>query len=148
MIDVALLWSAAALIGLSVGWKLGQWLYRKPLTQTPSTDFGLDRDVYEEVIDGRLVQLDTALGHLWVEHGGDITWDELQKIKSHIWGAEARAIEIFPASSHVVNSTSIRHLWRLGEGDFCPDLLGQDGGSDLLSARCAVAWAEARSAVR
>ena len=90
------------------------------------------------------VQVDGFLGLLSVEHDGNITWDELQHIKNVVWGEEIRAIEVYPAQSMLVNSKQMRHLWRLGENDFCPDLLGDDGNGDSLAARHAVAWAEAR----
>ena len=66
-----------------------------------------------------------ALGHVEVAHDGTITWDQLQAIKTALWGAEARAIEVFPAQGDVVNCGNYRHLWRLGARDFCPDLLGR-----------------------
>jgi len=83
-------------------------------------------------------------GHLSVEHDGSITWDQLQAIKCMAWGDEARAIEVYPAQGQLVNSRNMRHLWRLGPNDFCPDLLGDDEGNDSLQARHARAWAEAR----
>lgn len=90
------------------------------------------------------VQVDVTLGHLWVEHDGSITWDQLQAIKCAVWGNEARAIEVYPAQSQIVNSKNIRHLWRLGPTDFCPDLLGDFHPADTLEARCHLAWAEAK----
>lgn len=87
---------------------------------------------------------DVRQGHLMVEHDGSITWDALFEIKNEIWGEEARAIEAYPQRSKLVNSANIRHLWRLGPTDFCPDLLGDDGAADSLMVRCGVAWAEAR----
>lgn len=90
------------------------------------------------------VWLDDDLGHLLVEHDGSITWDDLQDLKNSIWGDEARAIEVYPPVSQIVNNAPIRHLWRLGETDFAPDLLGADRSEDSLQTRCATAWAEAR----
>ncbi len=92
------------------------------------------------------VHVDDAIGHLWVIHDGTITWDQLQDIKNNIWGADARAIEVYPAESDVVNSLHCRHLWRLGPADFAPDLLGNDPAQDSLAARYMGAWAEAREA--
>jgi len=43
-----------------------------------------------------------------------------------------------------VNNRNIRHLWRLGKADFCPDLLGSDPHSDSLQARYQSEWTEAR----
>lgn len=88
---------------------------------------------------------DAPAGHLMVEHAGSITWDTLWEIKNYVWGDEARAIEAYPARSQLVNAACIRHLWRLGEYDFCPDLLGDDRAADSLQARQARTWAEARS---
>lgn len=87
---------------------------------------------------------DEPLGHLMVEHDGSITWDTLFEIKNEIWGDEVRAIEVYPARNQLVNSANIRHLWRLGAHDFCPDLLGDDGAEDSLMVRVGLAWAEAR----
>ena len=93
---------------------------------------------------GHAFTVDMAQGHLMVEHDGTINWDELAAIKTYVWGPEARAIEVYPADSLIINNVNIRHLWRLGPHDFCPDLTGQDGDEDSLAARHAVAWAEAR----
>tara|TARA_R110002094_G_scaffold160396_10_gene145809 strand:- start:857 stop:1201 length:345 start_codon:yes stop_codon:yes gene_type:complete len=94
---------------------------------------------------GFQVQVDVQQGHLTVAHDGSITWDQLQAIKCIAWGNEVRAIEVYPAQSSIVNSLNMRHLWRLGPHDFCPDLLGEDIGHDSLEARHAIAWAEARA---
>ncbi|MGR3468430.1 MAG: DUF7694 domain-containing protein [Shimia sp.] len=82
------------------------------------------------------------IGHLMVEHDGSVTWDELQRVKNAVWGEGARAIEVYPAEMMVVNAASIRHLWRLGYHDWCPDMMGEDNGRDSLHARFARAWAE------
>lgn len=91
------------------------------------------------------VHVDEALGHLWVEHDGTIGWEDLQTIKNLVWDAETRAIEVYPRQSELVNSKNIRHLWRLGENDFCPDLLTHDRWGDSLQSRHAMAWAEAEA---
>ncbi|APE43645.1 hypothetical protein BOO69_09630 [Sulfitobacter alexandrii] len=90
------------------------------------------------------VTVDVALGRLGVAHDGTITWDQLQEIKNLAWGTDACAIEVYPAGGNVVNSRNMRHLWRLGETDFCPDLLGADQAHDSLQSRYERAWAEAR----
>lgn len=98
------------------------------------------------------VMVDDQLGHLMVAHSGSITWDQLQAVKNAVWGAEARAIEVYPRSSDLVNAGPFRHLWRLGEGDFCPDLIGHDAGNaydaDNLEHRHLAAWAEADEVMR
>lgn len=103
-----------------------------------------DRVIIQSEHFGWPVHLDVDLGHLWVEHDGSITWDQLQAIKCAVWGDSARAIEVYPASGNVVNSANIRHLWKLGPRDFCPDLLGDTIAPDGLEARCHLAWAGAR----
>jgi|GEM_PF-4011037 len=80
------------------------------------------------------VYLDAQVGLLSVEHAGAISWDELQAIKSHVWGVEAAAIEIYPPRSRVVNNLPMRHLWLLGEGDWWPDL-GREGAPELTTLR-------------
>ncbi|MEP1330118.1 hypothetical protein [Pseudophaeobacter sp.] len=99
--------------------------------------------ISEREIGGYRVQVDETLGHLWVEHDGTITWDELQQIKNAVWGDEARAVEAYPPQSLLVNNKTIRHLWRLGAHDFCPDLRGEGAASDTLQARYERAWAGA-----
>lgn len=91
------------------------------------------------------VTIDPELGHIAVEHDGTITWDDLFTIKNAIWGVEARAIEVYPRQSDLVNSTNCRHLWRLGDKDFCPDLLGPVSADDTLKGRYVNRWAEAGS---
>ncbi|UWS78504.1 hypothetical protein N1037_14645 [Phaeobacter sp. G2] len=86
------------------------------------------------------VHVDETLGHLWVEHDGSISWDKLQEIKNQVWGSETAAIEVYPPQSRVVNNKTIRHLWRLGEHDFCPDLRGGAPASDTLQSRYERAW--------
>lgn len=95
----------------------------------------------ERIVCGHSVSIDHAQGHLCVVHDGTINWDTLQDIKAAVWGPMARAIEVYPADDRVVNAGNYRHLWRLGDTDFCPDLLGADGTTDKLEIRCAAAWA-------
>lgn len=102
----------------------------------------------EMLVLGHPVMLDSQLGHLMVSHDGSITWDKLQAIKNEVWGKDARAIEVYPRQGDVVNSGNWRHLWRLGEGDFAPDLLHHHGPSnvfadDNLEHRHLAVWAEA-----
>lgn len=103
-------------------------------------------------VNGLRVLLDDQLGHLMVEHDGSVTWDQLQAVKSAVWGPEARAIEVYPSQSDVVNTGCYRHLWRLGEGDFCPDLLHHRDqhlfDPDALEARHFMAWREADGVFR
>lgn len=77
------------------------------------------------------VHLDEARGLLSVEHDGSITWDELQELKNQHFGREAVAIEVYPPNSLVVNSLPMRHLWKLGVGDYWPDLTGRKPIGDL-----------------
>jgi len=77
------------------------------------------------------VLLDELRGLLSVEHNGSITWDELQELKNEDFGADAVAIEVYPPNSHVVNSLPMRHLWKLGAGEYWPDLTGQKLVGDL-----------------
>ena len=104
----------------------------------------MPKEPREIEIGGRRVLIDDFQGHLMVAHDGDIEWDELFAIKGAIWGEEARAIEVYPAKSNLVDSGNFRHLWRLGLSDFAPDLLGCDGHEDSLKSRTTVAWAESR----
>lgn len=106
----------------------------------------------EFIAAGFPVLLDTQLGHLMVSHDGSITWDQLQAVKNAVWGPEARAIEVYPRQGDLVNSGNWRHLWRLGGGDFAPDLLHHEQGNvfddDNLEHRHLAAWAEAEEVFR
>lgn len=101
----------------------------------------------ERIVQGFAVLIDLQLGHLMVAHHGTITWDQLQAIKNEVWGRDARAIEVYPRAGDVVNGGQFRHLWRLGEGDFCPDLLKHEprhlARPDGLQQRHRAAWQEA-----
>lgn len=77
------------------------------------------------------VHHDELRGLLSVEHDGTITWDELQDIKNQYWGPETAAIEVYPPNNLVVNSLPMRHLWKLGETDWWPDLTGQKPADDF-----------------
>ena len=99
--------------------------------------------IREITLIGYQVTINDALGCLSVAHDGDLPWDDLFRIKGMIWGVEARAIEVYPSASALVNNRNMRHLWRLGDRDFCPDLLGPVSYDDSLEARYNRAWAEA-----
>ena len=99
----------------------------------------------ELVVNGFNCLHDEAGGHLVVYHDGNINWDDLFAIKNEVWGHSANAIEVYPKAHKVVRSVNARHLWRLGKGDYCPDLLGDDGSCDGLQARQARVWNEARN---
>jgi hypothetical protein len=105
-----------------------------------------DREILRGSYFGFQVYADDDLGHLWVTHDGSITWDQLQAIKSAIWGDDARAIEVYPSECDVVDTVNCRHLWRLGQSDFAPDLLGHVENRDRLETRYAKAWSEAHGA--
>lgn len=104
----------------------------------------------ERIVQGFAVWVDMEVGHLTVTHDGQITWDQLQAVKNEVWGRDARAIEVYPAAEDVVNAGNFRHLWRLGESDFCPDLLTFRAtplrSKDALETRCFAAWLEAGEA--
>lgn len=100
-------------------------------------------------ISGHRYVLMEPMGHLMVTHQGDISWDMLQTIKNKVWGVSAVAIEVYPPQDMVVNSLNMRHLWRLGNGEFWPDMMGswtRNPGSadDSLEQRFDAAWAETR----
>ena len=104
------------------------------------------REPRAATICGFACTVNDALGHVEVAHDGAITWDDLQAIKTALWGDTARAIEVYPASGDIVNGGNYRHLWRLGSDDFCPDLLvgfhdAPTGDvDDRLSVRVMGAW--------
>jgi hypothetical protein len=97
-------------------------------------------DPVEMDVMGFAVMVDEQLGHLMVTHDGSLTWDQLQEIKGVVWGNDARAIEVYPATADVVNSGQFRHLWKLGADDFFPDLLGRSEPKETLERRFNKAW--------
>lgn len=62
------------------------------------------------------------IGWIEVQHDGNVNWEALQKIKNDIWGEDAVAIEVYPPEKYVVNTGNWRHLWRLGDGEFYPNI--------------------------
>lgn len=51
-----------------------------------------------------------------------VSWDVLQEIKNDVLGEDALAVEIFPASSEVVDEANWRHLWEMPAGIVLPSL--------------------------
>lgn len=100
-------------------------------------------DPIEMEVMGFGVMVDDTLGHLVVAHDGTITWDQLQAIKNLVWGQDARAVEVYPVQTEVINNAPLRHLWRLGPDDFCPDLLGRAEPKRTLEHRFHKAWEDA-----
>ena len=45
----------------------------------------------------------------------DITWDDLQRLKSECGRGDKMAVEIYPPDCDVVNVANMRHLWVLTE---------------------------------
>jgi hypothetical protein len=45
-----------------------------------------------------------------------LTWDEIQGIKQIVGYGDSWAVEIYPATNHVINVANMRHLWLLPEG--------------------------------
>jgi hypothetical protein len=60
----------------------------------------------------RAIWLDTDVDRLEIEHDGQVTWDELQSLKTLVWGEGAVAVEVYPPSAEVINTGNFRHLWR------------------------------------
>lgn len=106
----------------------------------------MDPKIREFSVNGYPCTVNDTLGLLSVAHDGWITWDDLQAIKDAVWGPDTRAIEVYPRAADVVNSRTMRHLWRLGRHDFCPDLLNRPTAGpyhhDSLFGRCMDAWVE------
>ena len=55
----------------------------------------------------------TVSGDRWAD---EISWDELQKIKSECGYRNFDAVEIYPADADVVNVANMRHLWVMRNG--------------------------------
>lgn len=45
----------------------------------------------------------------------DITWDDIQRLKSEAGYGDRWAVEVFPAEGNVVNVANLRHIWLLDE---------------------------------
>jgi hypothetical protein len=57
--------------------------------------------------------------HLWIRRTDDrnlFPWADLQRIKDELMGPERVALEVFPASSQLVDVADMRHLWVLPVG--------------------------------
>lgn len=54
-------------------------------------------------------------GNDWV---ADISWDDLQRLKSECGRGDRDAVEIYPADTDVVNVANMRHLWLAGDISF------------------------------
>lgn len=59
------------------------------------------------------VWLDTDIDRIEIAHKGNLGWDEMQAIKTLVWGDDHTAIELFPPAPEVVNGGNYRHLWRI-----------------------------------
>ena len=49
----------------------------------------------------------------------EISWDELQRIKSGVGFGDKCAVEIFPPDANVINVANMRHLWLVP----CPEYM-------------------------
>lgn len=57
---------------------------------------------------------------LRVDGRDGISWDDLQRIKNEIVGADRLAVEVYPPEAELVNEVNMRHLWVLPEGMALP----------------------------
>lgn len=92
-----------------------------PATEWPSREPGMISlwrsrrflvQVYQEATTVRLSVCRTAIqsGGRWEDN---ITWDELQDLKSQCGYGNFDAVEIYPRQEDVVNVANMRHLWVL-----------------------------------
>lgn len=61
--------------------------------------------------------------HLWIRrHDGEMvrSWADMQRIKNELVGEERVALEVFPATSQLIDNANIAHLWVLPEGFSLP----------------------------
>jgi len=66
--------------------------------------------VYSEA--GGIVRLSVCRTKLAGDRWKDgIGWDDLQAIKNKVGYPDSDALEVYPASSDVVNVANMRHLW-------------------------------------
>lgn len=42
---------------------------------------------------------------------GDISWDDLQRLKSEAGFGDVAAVEVYPPDDHVLNTVNLRHLF-------------------------------------
>ena len=50
-----------------------------------------------------------------ITSGTDISWEEMQEIKTLVAGKDAQALEVYPPQSETPQETKIRHLWIIGD---------------------------------
>ncbi len=43
----------------------------------------------------------------------DPSWQELQHMKTLAFGSHARAVELYPETTKIIDTANMRHLWRL-----------------------------------
>ena len=70
------------------------------------------------------------------DRGPDVPWRHLQRIKTEIAGAEAEAIELFPAESRLIDTANQRWLWCIEPGIKLP--VGFDDGRHVSGPRDAI----------
>jgi hypothetical protein len=51
------------------------------------------------------------------DYADNISWDDLQRIKSECGRGDREAVEVFPPNLDVVNVANMRHLWVLPAGE-------------------------------
>lgn len=67
-------------------------------------------------------EFDAERGWLIVHHRGEVSWEELQAVKSEVMGPGQVAVEVFPEENKVINNGPERHLWRVPENAWRPCL--------------------------
>ncbi len=122
--------------------KMSSDLLEVPRSEWPDTD-GLQRRVWRSrhylvqefdapaPADVRLcINRTTLSGDQWEDN---ITWDELQNIKSQCGYSGAEAVEVYPPDHDVVNVANMRHLWILREQ--MPFTWKRITGADAVSSK-------------
>ncbi len=78
---------------------------------------------FEHILSVRYVHYDEETGWLTVGHDGNVTWDELQRVKNEVMGEDALAIEVYPPTGTGVNKAVERHLWKMPLDAVIPNLM-------------------------
>lgn len=111
----------------------GEWCewIKEPIEahQAPGDATNWTRDVHTVWKNGWLaVMVRTCRTEIGLVHhatirsasGRDLNWKEKQRIKNELFGPQATAIEVFPATDRLIDDANLWHLWILPLGFSLP----------------------------
>jgi hypothetical protein len=79
------------------------WRSRRFFVQIYAEDNGIERITVSRI---------DTVGDNWLD---DVSWNDLQRLKTECGRGDKDAVEVFPSDADVVNVSNMRHLWILPE---------------------------------